>query len=124
MRPIHPGAAVFVSGSLVARYTSAVHTSPKLRLLLVALVPSCAPAAARAGRGHWSTVPVGGLFGVESAYITGLAVRFWKSLGEDEFHRVISRLFEPVMDHGLAADLCAGWALAIERSKRREGSGR
>jgi glycerol kinase len=52
-----------------------------------------------------------------AAYLAGLAVGFWKSPAEIATQRKIERRFEPKMDVGRAAELRAGWAKAVGRSK-------
>jgi glycerol kinase len=57
------------------------------------------------------------LSAVGAAWLAGLGVGYWNSLGELELlPRPISR-FEPGMSEGLRVDLIGRWRDALERSK-------
>ncbi|MEZ6137751.1 MAG: FGGY-family carbohydrate kinase [Pirellulaceae bacterium] len=52
-----------------------------------------------------------------AAYLAGLAVGFWKNMGDLESHWQLDRIFEPQMPKAQAAQLRNGWHRALERSK-------
>ncbi|MBS0311277.1 MAG: glycerol kinase, partial [Proteobacteria bacterium] len=51
------------------------------------------------------------------AYLAGLAVGYWGGLDEIAAQWQVERVFEPVLSRGRIAELRAGWARAVERSK-------
>lgn len=52
-----------------------------------------------------------------AAYLAGLAVGYWGGLDEIAAQWQVERVFEPVLSRGRIAELRAGWARAVERSK-------
>ena len=53
-----------------------------------------------------------------AAYLAGLAVGFWKDAGDIQRNWQIDRVFEPTLSRDRAGEMMAGWAKAVERSKR------
>jgi glycerol kinase len=52
-----------------------------------------------------------------AAYLAGLAVGYWGSMGDIEGNWRVQRTFEPGMDDGRRAALLDGWRRAVERAK-------
>ncbi len=52
-----------------------------------------------------------------AAYLAGLGVGLWKSVGELESHRSVDRVFEPSMDRGERERLVRWWRKAVDRTK-------
>ena len=53
-----------------------------------------------------------------AAYLAGLAVGFWKDASDIERNWQVDRIFEPTLSRDRAGAMMAGWAKAVERSKR------
>ena len=53
-----------------------------------------------------------------AAYLAGLAVGFWKDASDIQRNWQVDRVFEPTLPRARAAEMMAGWAKAVERSKR------
>ena len=53
-----------------------------------------------------------------AAYLAGLAVGFWKDAGDIQRNWQVDRIFEPTLSRDRAGEMMAGWAKAVERSKR------
>ena len=53
-----------------------------------------------------------------AAYLAGLAVGFWQDAGDIQRNWQVDRVFEPTLSRDRAAEMMAGWAKAVERSKR------
>ena len=53
-----------------------------------------------------------------AAYLAGLAVGFWKDAGDIQRNWQVDRTFEPTLSRDRAGEMMAGWAKAVERSKR------
>ena len=53
-----------------------------------------------------------------AAYLAGLAVGFWKDAGDIQRNWQVDRIFEPTLPRDRAAEMMAGWAKAVERSKQ------
>ena len=53
-----------------------------------------------------------------AAYLAGLAVGFWKDASDIQRNWQVDRIFEPTLSRDRAAEMMAGWAKAVERSKR------
>ena len=53
-----------------------------------------------------------------AAYLAGLAVGFWKDAGDIHRNWQVDRVFEPTLSRDRAGEMMAGWAKAVERSKR------
>jgi len=52
-----------------------------------------------------------------AAYLAGLAVGFWSSVGELESIWQVQRRFEPRIARDKAAELMAQWSRAVKRSR-------
>ncbi|HOB02728.1 MAG TPA: glycerol kinase GlpK [Casimicrobium huifangae] len=52
-----------------------------------------------------------------AAYLAGLAVGFWHDAGDIKANWQVDRVFEPTLSRDRAAEMMAGWAKAVERSK-------
>ena len=52
-----------------------------------------------------------------AAYLAGLAVGFWQDAGDIKANWQVDRVFEPTLSRDRAAEMMAGWAQAVERSK-------
>ncbi len=52
-----------------------------------------------------------------AAYLAGLAVGFWQDAGDIQRNWQVDRVFEPTLSRDRAAEMMAGWAKAVERSK-------
>ena len=52
-----------------------------------------------------------------AAYLAGLAVGFWHDAGDIKANWQVDRVFEPTLSRDRAAEMMAGWAQAVERSK-------
>jgi len=52
-----------------------------------------------------------------AAYLAGLAMGYWRDLGEIETHWQLDRRFEPSMPVERRAELRRGWARAVDRSR-------
>jgi len=52
-----------------------------------------------------------------AAYLAGLAVGYWDGLDEIAAQWQVERVFEPALSRDRVAELRAGWARAVERSK-------
>ena len=52
-----------------------------------------------------------------AAYLAGLAVGFWRDASDIERNWQVDRVFEPTLSRDRAAEMMAGWAKAVERSK-------
>jgi glycerol kinase len=52
-----------------------------------------------------------------AAYLAGLAVGFWESLGDISGRLQVDRRFMPAMEPARVAELTRGWNRALERSK-------
>jgi len=55
-----------------------------------------------------------------AAYLAGLAVGFWKNVGEIASQWRVERRFEPKMPAARAQELRERWKLALERAKAWE----
>ncbi len=53
-----------------------------------------------------------------AAYLAGLAVGFWQDASEIQRNWQVDRVFEPTLSRDRAGEMMAGWAKAVERSKR------
>ena len=53
-----------------------------------------------------------------AAYLAGLAVGFWKDASDIQRNWQVDRIFEPTLSRDRAGEMMAGWAKAVERSKR------
>ena len=53
-----------------------------------------------------------------AAYLAGLAVGFWKDASDIKRNWQVDRIFEPTLSRDRAGEMMAGWAKAVERSKR------
>ena len=53
-----------------------------------------------------------------AAYLAGLAVSFWKDASDIQRNWQVDRIFEPTLSRDRAGEMMAGWAKAVERSKR------
>ena len=52
-----------------------------------------------------------------AAYLAGLAVGFWRDASDIQRNWQVDRVFEPTLSRDRAAEMMAGWAKAVERSK-------
>ena len=53
-----------------------------------------------------------------AAYLAGVAVGFWKDASDIQRNWQVGRIFEPTLSRERAGEMMAGWAKAVERSKR------
>ena len=53
-----------------------------------------------------------------AAYLAGLAVGFWQDAGDIQRNWQVDRIFEPTLSRDRAAEMMAGWAKAVQRSKQ------
>ena len=54
---------------------------------------------------------------IGAAYLSGLAVGFWKDMEEIEKIRQVDKVFEPKMDMEKREKRYRGWLRAVERSR-------
>jgi glycerol kinase len=53
-----------------------------------------------------------------AAYLAGLQVGFWKTLGELREHWKVDKMYEPLMERSKVEELYGGWTQAVEKVVR------